>query len=100
VRRHGGWGSPRDNEVDGEGHQLRSQYRVALVETLCESGFDPDVASLREAARAPRFLAGVLDHCGCHAALSRSIALRVVIIFRMTATMMILDFLLAWARVI
>jgi hypothetical protein len=28
--------------------------------------------------------------CGCHAALSRSIALRVVIIFRMTATMMTL----------
>ena len=36
--------------------------------------------------------------CGCHAALSRSIALRVVIIFRMTATMMTLDFLLASAR--
>jgi hypothetical protein len=36
--------------------------------------------------------------CGCHAALSRSIALRVVIIFRITATIMTLDFLLAWAR--
>src|SRR6516162_2396730 len=36
--------------------------------------------------------------CGCHAALSRSIALRVVIIFRMTATMMTLDFLSASAR--
>src|SRR5262249_34185645 len=35
---------------------------------------------------------------GCHAALSRSIALRVVIIFRMTATMMTLDFLSAAAR--
>src|SRR5262245_54495077 len=35
---------------------------------------------------------------GCHAALSRSIALRVVIIFRMTATMMTLDFLSASAR--
>src|SRR5262245_32180341 len=34
---------------------------------------------------------------GCHAALSRSIALRVVIIFRMTATMMTLDFLSAAA---
>jgi len=34
---------------------------------------------------------------GCHAALSRSIALRVVIIFRMTATMMTLDFLSAVA---
>jgi hypothetical protein len=36
--------------------------------------------------------------CGCHAALSRSIALRVVGIFRMTATMMTLDFLSASAR--
>ena len=35
---------------------------------------------------------------GCHAALSRSMALRVVIIFRMTATMMTLDFLSASAR--
>jgi hypothetical protein len=35
---------------------------------------------------------------GRHAALSRSIALRVVIIFRMTATMMTLDFLSAAAR--
>src|SRR5262249_13079716 len=35
---------------------------------------------------------------GCHAARSRSIALRVVIIFRMTATMMTLDFLSAAAR--
>ena len=35
---------------------------------------------------------------GCHAVLSRSIALRVVIIFRMTATMMTLDFLSASAR--
>jgi hypothetical protein len=34
----------------------------------------------------------------CHAALSRSIALRVVIIFRMTATMMTLDFLSAATR--
>ena len=34
----------------------------------------------------------------CHAVLSRSMALRVVIIFRMTATITTLDFLLASAR--
>ena len=35
---------------------------------------------------------------GCHSVLSRSMALRVVIILRITATMMTLDFLLAAAR--
>jgi hypothetical protein len=35
---------------------------------------------------------------GCHSVLSRSMALRVVIILRITATMMALDFLLAAAR--
>ena len=35
---------------------------------------------------------------GCHAALSRTMALRVVIIFRMTATIMTFGFLLVAAR--
>src|SRR5262249_329043 len=96
VHRIAGGANPSDMPIE----QLPRFYMAVNLKTAASLGVSLSDVFIARANEVREWATGLLGEAdwGCHAALSRSIALRVVIIFRMTATMMTLDFLSASAR--